>query len=620
MKKILINLFGIILITAVAIAVFYKVQSSTTTNNDSSVVQPVKAVIPPEERDPNRLWCNEHGLYEDECLICHPELANKQTQTTSPDRDPNRLWCNEHSIYEDECLICHPELANKKVPAASQERDPNRLWCNEHSIYEDECLICHPELANQKDEQASQERDPNRLWCNEHGVYEDECTICHPELEKSKKTSMIEFRDPNRLWCKEHSVYEDECTICHPEIIKLIQPEKQLVESQTSLTGLFCNEHQVPEIECGICQPELAAKLQPGKGMKIRFASAESSRMAGVRTGKPKMGSALQEHAFPCEVHFNQSQVAHISPLADGVIRWVHVKLGDAVIEGQLLVEVASNQIAKTKSEYLRAIDQENLKKLTYEREKNLSEKNITAKQEFQQAEAEYQVAKTETLTARQQLLNYGLTEEDIEQVRTQRSTSSTLKVRAPFDGTIVEKEAVLGESVAVGQSVFELVDLSSMWIDLSIPESHISHIQMGSPVQAEFPSLPEKQIVGNVTWISPQIDAQSRMLKIRVEVDNPNHILKQGLFGQARLLSSDKRLRVLVPGEAVQKVDGKPFVFARQEDDLYELRRVALGSKANQMVEILQGLSSEDEIVIDNSFVLKSELLKSRMGAGCVH
>ncbi len=415
-------------------------------------------------------------------------------------------------------------------------------------------------------------------------------------------------------------MYEDECTICQPEIIGVMQPEKQLVESYTFPTGLFCNEHQVSEIECGICQPQLAAKLQPGKGMKIRFASSDSSRMAGVRTGKPKMGAALQELSFPCEVSFNQNQVAHISPLADGVIRRVHVELGDTVTEGQLLVEVASNDIAKAKSEYLKAIDQENLRKLTFDREKNLSEKNITAKQEFQQAEAEYQVAKTETLTARQQLLNYGLTEEDIEQVRTQRSTSSTLNVRAPFNGTIVEKEAVLGESVSVGQSVIELVNLSSMWIDLSISESHISHFQLGSSVQAEFTSLPEKQIVGRVIWISPQIDAQSRMLKIRAEVDNPNHFLKQGLFGQARLLSGDESLRVLVPGEAVQKVDGNPFVFARREDDLYELRRVALGSKANQMVEILQGLSSEDEIVIDNSFVLKSELLKSRMGAGCVH
>ncbi len=594
--NLIINLLGITLITIGVLYFFQKSNDLTASNvievftnqNESS-----KSSIPPEKRDPNRLWCNEHGLYEDECVICHPELANANAQTEA------------------------------KADSNTQQRDPGRLWCSEHGLYEDECAICHPELANanaQTEAKAAsntQKRDPGRLWCSEHGVYEDECVICHPELAKSNVQTEVKVNpnaqqgDLNRLWCKEHGVYEDQCFICHPELAN---------QENSGSQPLFCNEHQVFERECGICQPKLAAQLQPGKGMKIRFASARSSQMAGVRTGKPEMGSALQEHSFPCEVQYNQNQFAHISPLADGVIRRVHVELGDNVTEGQLLVEVASNQIAKAKSEYLKAIDQEHLKKLTYEREKNLSEKNITAKQDFQQAEAEYQVAKTETITAKQQLLNYGLTEEDIDQVRAQRSTSSTLKVRAPFDGAIVEKEAVLGESVKTGQAIFELVNLSSMWIDLSIPESHISHIQMGSLVQAEFPSLPETTLEGQVTWISPQIDAQSRMLKIRAEVENPNQVLKQGLFGQARLLNGDHRPRVLLPSEAVQKVDGNPFVFAQQEDDLYELRRVALGSKTNQMVEILQGVSPEDEIVIDNSFVLKSELLKSRMGAGCVH
>ena len=61
---------------------------------------------------------------------------------THAERDPDRLWCNEHGVYEDECTICDPELA-----AAAEERDPNRLWCNEHGVYEDECTICHPEMA-----------------------------------------------------------------------------------------------------------------------------------------------------------------------------------------------------------------------------------------------------------------------------------------------------------------------------------------------------------------------------------------------------------------------------------------------------------------------------------------
>ena len=89
---------------------------------------------------------------------------------TAETRDPNRLWCNEHDVYEDDCCICHPELAavHGHAPAGEQEqkqaRDPNRLWCNAHGLYEDECLICHPELGEERRlSTGDAARDPNCL-------------------------------------------------------------------------------------------------------------------------------------------------------------------------------------------------------------------------------------------------------------------------------------------------------------------------------------------------------------------------------------------------------------------------------------------------------------------------
>ncbi len=102
---------------------------------------------------------------------------------THAERDPDRLWCNEHGVYEDECTICHPELA-----AAAEERDPNRLWCNEHGVYEDECTICHPEMASESEQDDDGHGHDNHsggaevLWCKEHDVAEGECGLCHPEL------------------------------------------------------------------------------------------------------------------------------------------------------------------------------------------------------------------------------------------------------------------------------------------------------------------------------------------------------------------------------------------------------------------------------------------------------
>ncbi len=544
--RMLINIAGIAVITLGLVFMLQHMRINTTTALDTYNGQ-------------------AHGEYSEE--------QNLKTQVDEHTRDPNRLWCNEHNVYEDECVICHPEIATKK---SSEKRDPNRLWCNEHNVYEDECVICHPEIASKK---SSEKRDPNRLWCNEHNVYEDECMICHPEIAKQKDDG-------------------------HKE----------------TAAGLFCGTHQLLEKECGICQPQLAQQLKPGESMKVRLASMNAVQKGGIETGKPILGSLPTNKTFLSEVRFNENQYAHISPLADGVIQKVYANLGDTVEKGQVLLEVASNEVAKAKSDYLKSLDQLRLKEITYMREKELAEKNISAQQEFQQAEAEYQVAKTESMTCRQQLLNYGLTQQDIEFVKNNRDSTSTLKVRAPFDGTLTDKHAVLGEAVEAGESVFQLADLSTLWLELSIPESEIPHVKTGDPIHAEFNALPGTEVKGEITWISPIIDENSRMLKARAVIPNPEGKLKQGLFGRVHIVRNSNQERLIVPSGSVQKVDGKPFVFVKQGDDLFELRHIALGNKSNGQMEIAGGLSPEDEIVIANSFVMKSEFLKSRFGAGCTH
>ena len=566
MKNILLNLIGFAIISTAAVYAFYAVQTKsgaggiailTGQNHGSEVAAVTHAVIPPAERDPNRLWCREHGLYEDECVICHPEIAEKRKETA--ERDPNRLWCREHGLYEDECVICHSEISEKRKDTA--KRDPNRLWCREHDLYEDECVICHPEIAEKND--------------HKDGAHNEDVT----ESDES---------------------------------------HDQAGGHVETAEGLFCAEHRVLEVQCGVCQPQLAENLLPGEGMMVRLPSMMSVQMAGIQTGWAQQGALQNENAFLCEVVFDQSRIAHISPLANGVIQKVYVDFGDQVEAGQILFEIASTEIANAKSSYLKAVDQENLKRLTYQREKELKEKQIAAKQDFQLAEAEYQVAQTETMTSRQQLVNYGLEPVDIEAVRNSRSTTSLLKVRAPFSGTVIDKHVVLGESVTVGDSVIEIGDLSTMWVTLSLPEPHIASLEKGDTIQAEFPALPGVTVDGEITWVSPRLDENTRMLKARAEVKNTDGTLKQGLYGKARPVKQGNGPQWLVPQDSVQQIDGTPYIFVKQEDDLFEIRRVTPGQKSNQKIAIQNGLAAQDEIVIAGGFALKSEFLKSRFGAGC--
>jgi len=477
--------------------------------------------------------------------------------------------------------------------------------CGPHQLPVSDCFMCDPAL-----------RDQGRLWCKEHDRYEDRCFICHPELKEA-----------GRLWCKEHNLYEDECIFCHPpadESALSPEPQQPLADRDKIIgspvaPALYCNEHSVDENECGICHPELAGELEIGQGLKIRFESPESAEKAGVQFTRPIEGAALTNNSFLGQVTYNQNRFAQITPLASGVVRRVLADVGQAVSKGQPLVEIASPDIATAKSNLLMALANEELKAAVFNRKKGLIDEKIAAQQEFELAKSEYRLAKTTTQAAQQRLLNYGFTEAQLSAVVNTRSSSSTLQVLAPFSGTIIDRTAVIGEAVNPGDMLFTVAELSTMWLELSIPEDRIAHISVGDPVEATFEALPELPLTGKVTWLAAGLDERTRMLKARAVVPNPDARLKHGFYGKVRIISERTLNGLLVPLESLHHFDKKPFVFARAADDLYEVRRVQVAGKNHRLVEIIAGLSPDDQVVSAHSFTVKSEFLKARLGAGCV-
>ncbi len=426
----------------------------------------------------------------------------------------------------------------------------------------------------------------------------------------NKQTESV-VRDANRLWCKEHGVYEDECFICHPELTSK--------NSEVPSVELYCKEHRVPEQECGICHPELTALLIPGEGLKVRLESLESAVKAGVVTTAPDEDEPPVTHSVLCQVTYNMNYLARITPLTSGVIRKVLVNVGAYVSKDDVLVEIVSHGIASAKADYLTALANETLKELVYTREKGLFEKKISSQRDFQQALAEYQVATNTTNTRRQQLLNYGFTEAEVKEIVETRSSTSVVPIRAPFAGTIIERNAVIGEAVGLGDTLFSLADLSTMWLELSIPEYMLSSFKIGNTVEASFNSLPETKLHGDLIWLASNIEEESRMLKARAIVKNPDSLLKHGLFGQVSLLSEKFNNVLYVPVESIQRFNKKSFLFVKLSDDLYEIRRVVLGSRKDEKIEVIEGVSIHEKVVVAGSFTLKSEFLKSRLGEGCV-
>jgi cobalt-zinc-cadmium efflux system membrane fusion protein len=470
-----------------------------------------------------------------------------------------------------------PETPKDQPPQSAVK--PAAEKCAAHDAPTAWCFICDPAL-----------REPGRLWCQEHSRYEDRCWLCHPELE-----------DKTRLYCSEHGLYEDECFLCHPELKDKSKGKEQVDAGRAEL---LCQEHGVAEAECGICHPELAAQLKPGGAVKVRLPSAESAALIGIETASAGTGQVAEAVDCYAEVSFDQNKYTQLSAPVSGVIREVRADLGDHAAGGQVVARIWSAALAEVVSQAVLAHQ-------TLERERQLRAEGISPAKDLQEAEAVHR-------TTCQQARALGFSEAEIDVLADHPDEQVLLALRAPFAGEVVERQAVLGAFVEAGQPLFTLTDRSTMWAMLSIPETHLDQVRVGQTVELQVDALPGQTLTGRLTWIAAEIDGRTRLARARAEVPNPEGQLKARMFARARILVRQPQQGLTVPQQAISEVEGQSLVFIKLEEDLYEARAVRLGAAHEGQREVLEGLGADDQVVVRHGFSIKSQLLASRLGAGC--
>jgi RND family efflux transporter MFP subunit len=181
-----------------------------------------------------------------------------------------------------------------------------------------------------------------------------------------------------------------------------------------------------------------------------------------------------------------------------------------------------------------------------------------------------------------------------------------------------VERTAVRGALVEAGKPLFTLVDHATVWAMLQVPETSLARVRVGQAVELRVDSLSGRVFSGKLTWVRPAVDERTRMAQARAEFDNPDGLLKDKMFARARILTRQAEGALLVPPSAIQCVQGKPFVFVRLADDLFDVRAVLLGAKNDGRLEVLAGLQPEEQVAVRHAFAIKSAMLMSRLGAGC--
>lgn len=366
--------------------------------------------------------------------------------------------------------------------------------------------------------------------------------------------------------------------------VVLLSACKQPVESEPAV------EKKDPEVDVSLSPRGLAgAKLTLGKPERVPR-----------RTSLNVAGS----------VDFVPNRVARIGPQISGRVASVPVAPGQAVGRGAVVVTLDSVDIGRARADFLEAKAQLQLAESELAREDRMIDAGASSERAQQSARTSLDLARVNVSTAGDRLHTLGAAP---------GRGSSSFSLVSPIEGKVLEVKARLGQPVGPTDTLIVVGETSQVWLAVDIYERDFARVKVGDDVVATAIAYPDRTFTGHVDQLASVVDAARRVIEARIVLANPDGALRPGMTATARILGAPEAGAspvVSVPRGAVQTIDGQPFVFVDLGGGKFQLRAVDRGAELEKGVEIKQGLTGDESIVIDGSFILKSEVLRAQMGS----
>lgn len=378
-------------------------------------------------------------------------------------------------------------------------------------------------------------------------------------------------------------------------------------------------EHGILTHACDLCRFDIGT---------VRLAPTlvtEDGRpgLVGIVTAGGK--SYRESRSLTGEVKLAEGKTVRVSSPMPGTVRKVLADIGSHVKAGDPLFEIDSHEVAEAKGEYLKKEAARDLARRTAEREQKLFEKKISAEAEVLEAKARLSDAEVERANARTKLLRLGVPEDGVAAIehKTLDKEAGLLVVRAPQGGTVLERHLSPGERIEPGKDLFLLTDLSEVWVWADLREGDVPGMIRKANGSGRLPAIVHapggKEYRGTLDVLSGTMHEETRTLKARAVVENSDRLLRPGMFVTIRVLFPGGEGKALaLPKAAVLSDEGRAFVFVHKEGEYWVRRPVTPGRYLGEMVEIREGIVPGQKVVADGAFLLKSDVLRSKMGAGC--
>jgi len=381
---------------------------------------------------------------------------------------------------------------------------------------------------------------------------------------------------------------------------------------------------------CRSPEPAEESVLEPSMANVVRLSPQmlqDTRILSAVVQARPESISLVATGV----VKANENRLFHINSFVSGRVMSESVGLGDTVRAGQTLAVVQNLEVAKIQSTYIHELHSNEIEiaqaktryalaKSRMEREKQLFSEGISPQEDYQKARTEAELANTDLMgrmehrthlrnEAAALLSAYGVKPNSAHAEK----ISTNSPIVAPKGGVVLKKNVTLGDMVNPDTVMYEVADLSQIWLDVTIFPKDIAGIHPGEALKFTTDSLPGHVFAGKIDYVQPAVQENSQTYIARAYLDNPKNLLKPGIFGQVTINRNLSRNLVVVPESAVQRYGRETFVFIPQGNGRFHKQTVVLGDKVRDGYAVQSGLPAGTTIVTAGSFTLKAELLKSQ-------
>ncbi|HEU0121079.1 MAG TPA: efflux RND transporter periplasmic adaptor subunit [Bryobacteraceae bacterium] len=326
-----------------------------------------------------------------------------------------------------------------------------------------------------------------------------------------------------------------------------------------------------------------------------------------LKMGTPTAADVGHALSVAARLEFDETRITRVGSPIMGRIATLAVREGQEVKKGQLLATLTSTGLSEGQLALLKASSQKNLAIQAVERARTLLNAGVIGSAEFQRREAELAQATAEFDAARDQLNLLGMPPENIDELLKGRRLNSSARVIASMDGIVIDRKVTLGQVVEPADTVFEIADLSHLWMEADVPEQSAGKLQEGQFVEATIGALPNLTLRGKLSFISRTVEPDTRTVRVRMELPNPNGRYKPAMLA-TMLLKEHTEKKTVIPVDAVVREESVEHVFVEKKPGTYVLRPVSLGDEFNGKRVVVDGLQPDETIVVAGAFHLNNE------------